>query len=351
MKSKKTKNHLFYFAFAAVIAIAVVNNLTRSKMTPLLVPNNSGVSKLETVDNILVGIFQDGHTALWDWSTLEQIEDFLAVSNRTVLLGSQHMVTVNNTGKKTMIQYSLPSGKKLNDMPVGRKDQDLWPRISPNKNDIVLIRRNPRDSKGNVLFELLLVDLVEELLSPLVVVTIQNEFEDVIEYVLDNQGIFYAVGSQSGQGRVVAVNMDTGKLAWDRVYENTEEFCSVVLSPDGQTVLAGNRNGILYKLDAENGDIAKPIQLLEEGETRPVTNDLSVLNLAFSPDGRFYVATIHPKVYILETATDRIVHQLAPADRLVSKVAFSPDNKFIATSDIRAGYPIKIWKFPEENKQ
>jgi WD40 repeat protein len=76
-----------------------------------------------------------------------------------------------------------------------------------------------------------------------------------------------------------------------------------------------------------------------------------VLNLAFSPDGRFYVATIHPKVYILETATDRIVHQLAPADRLVSKVAFSPDNKFIATSDIRAGYPIKIWKFPEENKQ
>ena len=92
----------------------------------------------------------------------------------------------------------------------------------------------------------------------------------------------------------------------------------------------------------------KKIQLLEDGETRPVTNDYSVLNLAFSPDGTYYVATINPKAYILRADSDEIIHTFSPADRLVSKIVFSPDNQFLATSDIRAGYPVKIWPMPEE---
>ncbi|MHC5083872.1 MAG: WD40 repeat domain-containing protein, partial [Planctomycetota bacterium] len=137
---------------------------------------------------------------------------------------------------------------------------------------------------------------------------------------------------------------------WDRVYEDTKEFCSVTVSPDSQYLLAGNRNGILYKIDSKTGDVIKQIHLLEEGEKRPITNDYSVLNLAFSPDGKFYVATINPPAYILKADSDSLVHKMTVADKLVSRIAFSPDSTMIATSDVRAGYPIKIWKLPENIK-
>jgi WD40 repeat protein len=72
------------------------------------------------------------------------------------------------------------------------------------------------------------------------------------------------------------------------------------------------------------------------------------LNLAFSPDGHYYVATINPKVYVLRIDSDTIVHTCSPADNLISKIAFSPDNRFCASSDIRASKPIKIWRLPEQ---
>ena len=92
--------------------------------------------------------------------------------------------------------------------------------------------------------------------------------------------------------------------------------------------------------------IIKKIQLLKDGETRAITNDTSVLNMAFSPDGKYFVTTIHPKAYFLKADSDEIFYTCSPADRLVSKIVFSPDNQSFATSDIRAGYAVKVWGMP-----
>ena len=177
---------------------------------------------------------------------------------------------------------------------------------------------------------------------------IQSEKDELIDYAVDAGENLYAVGSTDKIGRIAAVNLENGKILWDKTYDATDEFCSVMVAPDNVYLLAGNRNGILYKLDTKTGEILKEIVLLEEGETRPITNDYSVLNLAFSPDGKDYAATINPKAYLLKAGTDVIFHTSTPADKLVSKIAFSPDDQFFATSDIRQSYPIKIWKIPQD---
>ena len=347
---KKKKSPLFFVAVFVILAgIVMVQNLVRETGVQLSVPDNAGVSFLETVDSSLICVFQDGDVAAWNWNNLpEQQGGFSIQTDRVIVLNKNQMAAVNKQGKKLMSVYSLPSGQKQKEFSVGWDDQEVWPRVSFNKNVTVLILKNPADSAGKVIYEFLAVDIEMEVTGVPVSLNTQADSEDFVDYSVDENSILYAVGSKEEIGRVIAVDLEKGTILWDRTYDPALEFCSVMASPDNQHLLAGNRDGVLYKLNAKDGEIQKKIQLLEEGEVRQITNDYSVLNLAFSPDGRYYVATINPPAYILDAETDTVIHTFSPASKLVSKIVFSPDNRFFATSDIRASYPIKIWPMPEK---
>ena len=341
--NKKPSYKLFAVVFVLVMAVVIVNNIKRSNTMALIVPDNAGVLFLETVDDSLVCVFKGGQVASWNWGGLPQRRaEFSVQTDGVVLLGPGRLAAVSEAGKKVLSVYSLPSGQKTKDLTIGWDDQEVWPRISFDKNRVVLIRKNPVDSTGKILYEFLTLDIEKELLGVPVSLSIHSE-EDFIDYAVDGNGTLYAVGSKEKKGRVAAVDMENGSVLWDTTDDQTLEFCSVILSPDNQYLLAGNRDGILYKLNTQTGEIVKKIVLLEEGETRPITNDYSVLNLAFSPDGQYFVATINPPVYIIETASDAVVHKFTATNKLVSKIAFSPENGRLATSDIRQSYPVKIW--------
>lgn len=346
--NKKPPYKFFGLLFLFIVGVAVINSLKKSENVVLVVPDNAGVSVLETAADTLVCVFKGGQVASWDWDNLPQQQgDFNIRTDRVVVLDAGRFAAVSTLGKKLLSVYSLPAGEKTKDISVGWEDQEVWPRISFDKSRIALIRVNPADATGKVLYEFLNVDLEKELTGIPVSLGIQSKTDAFVDYAVDGSDTLYAVGSTDKTGRIAAVNLENGTALWDKTYEQMDEFCSVMVSPDNQFLLAGNRNGILFKLDAKTGEILKKIILLEEGETRPITNDYSVLNLAFSPDGQYYAATINPKAYLLKTNSDTIFHTSIPANKLVSKIAFSPDNQFFATSDIRQSYPIKIWEIPQ----
>jgi WD40 repeat protein len=354
MKNKKTNNKkskvIFIIGFLGLMLLVIVQNLLREEVTLLSVAKNAGVTALETVENSLVSVFQDGQVVFWDWSEVAQQKgNFKVISDRVVLLDTQSLAAVSTTGKKILTVYSLPDGQKEKDISVGWDDQDVRLRISPDKKTVALIRQNAPDSKGSILFEFVTLNIENERIGSAVPLSIQQANEDFVDYALGNDKVLYAVGSKENRGWIAAVDIDKGAILWDTVFTDSKEYCTCLVSPGSSILYAGSRDGILYKLKADTGELLKMIQLLEDGETRPITNDYSVLNLAFSPDGQYFVATINPTVYIFEADSDEIIHNWKPADRLVSKIAFSPDNRCVATSDVRAGYPVKIWPMPEEN--
>lgn len=349
MSKKNKSSWLFVLVFVVILGVMFVSTALKEKVLLLDVPDNAGVTVLETVGNSLVGVFQDGQVVAWDWNTsLQQRGNFKAVSDRVIMLDSQHLAAVSKEGKKALTLYSLPSGEKQKDIAIGWQDQDIWPRISSDKQTVALIRRNAPDSKNSVLYEFLTLNVDTERTGSPVPVSIQQDTEDFVDTAVGDNGVLYAVGSQKDTGRIMAVDLEKCVALWESFFEDAKEFCSVAVSPDSSFLYAGNRDGYLYKISAATGEVLKKIQLLQDGETRPVTNDYSVLNLAFSPDGEYFVATITPRAYILRVDSEKIIHAFSPADRLVSKITFSPDNRFLATSDIRAGYPVKIWPMPEE---
>jgi WD40 repeat protein len=352
IKSKRKKNHkktiFFLGVFVAMLSLTVINNLLEEKIQKLKVLDNMGVSFLETIENSLVCVFMDGQTVVWDLDTWKQTGNFQIDSNRAVMLDSQHIAVVTTTGKKRLTVYQFPTGQKQKELVAGRQGQQAWLSISPDKRVVGVIRRNQVNEQGQVLYEISTLDLEDEIFNPIVPLTLGQECEDFVHYAIDNNEVLYAVGHKAQVGSITALNMKTGRKSWENTYDGTKEFCHVAVAPDNTYLYAGNCDGVLYKLDTKTGQILKRIKLLEKGETRPITNDFSVLNLAFSENGEYFVATIHPKAYFLKTDSDEIFYLLYPANRLVSKIAFLPGNNFVATSDIRAGYPIKIWPLPQE---
>lgn len=348
MQKQKTPFKLFIAAFAAIAIIILIQNVFRQSTIVLPVPDNKGTSVLETAGQSLICIFQDGKTCVWDWSNLNTSKkEFHTGSDRAVLFSSEKMAAVATLGGKKLTIYSLPAGQEQNQLAVGWEDQDIWPRLSFDKKAAAIIRKNPTDSSGHVRYEFLSLNPDKDILGQPVPLLIDDQTETLADFSVNSNRVLYVIGNKSKTGRIAAMDLEKGDLLWDRVYENTAEFCSLMLSPDDQFLFAGNRDGILYKIKAVDGQTDKKIILLEPGEKRPITNDYSVLNLAFSADGRYYVASITPQAYILRADDDKVFHRWSPADKLVSKIAFSPDSQWIATSDIRAGYPIKIWKMPE----
>lgn len=345
MQKKNNSIKFFVAVFLAMAALIIYQNLSGSRMVTLQVQNNKGTSFLETGDNSLICVFQDGKVCRWDWNNLSAPGiQFDGASERAIILSPQQLAAVSLAGKKMLTVYSLISGEKQKEFTVGWEDQEVWPRISFNKKAAALIRKNPVDPSGQALYEFLTMDTGKEILGQPVSLSIPEKGESLVDFAITSDHVLCIVGARDKTGRVAAIDLKAGSILWDRVLENTEGFCSVIASPGDQYFLAGNDNGKLYKLDPSTGDIKKEIILLEPGEIRQITNDYSVLNPAFSPDGRYYVVTINPPAYILQADSDTIVQKFSPADKLVSKIAFSPDNQQVATSDIRASYPIKIWK-------
>ncbi|HOM76693.1 MAG TPA: WD40 repeat domain-containing protein [Anaerohalosphaeraceae bacterium] len=349
MKKQKSPVKLFAGVFAILIVVTILRHLLRPKSVQfsLDIRDNAGVALLETVGDSLVCVFSDGRTCIWDWNNLPSPKgDFRAVSCLAAVLDASRLAAVPEKGKKILTVYDLPAGRRQKELSVGWEDQSVFLRISPDKKVLLLMRKNPADSAGKILYEFAKLDIENELIGPAVTISISEKTDKIVDFAASSNQVIYAVGSKSQAGWVGAVDLHQGKIVQDIVYADTKEFCSAAVSPDGQYLLAGDRDGILYKIDAADLNILKKVNLLAPGETRPVTNDYSVLNLAFSNDGRYYVATINPKAYLLQTGSDTVFHWCTPTSNLTSKIAYSPDSRFFATSDIRASKPIRIWETP-----
>lgn len=347
METKKSNSgwKVFLAGFLVMIVLMAVSALRSKKGQALQVPNNKGMARMATLDGLLAAVFQNGQTCVWDWSGLDKpAHQFKVPSDRAVFLSGSRLGAIAKANSTLLSLYDLASGQKQRDIRVGSVADEVWPAVSPNGQTLLIVRRLTAPGNARYDYEFMILNLDDELLGIPTVISVSESDQSIVDFAVTDGGRALVAGIKNGQGRLLALDLDQGSVSWDRTYENTKEFCSVVLSADNAALYAGNRDGKLYKINPESGNVEKEIVLLQEGETRDVTNDVSVLNLSTDSQGQYVAATITPVSYIIDTRTDTLLHRWSSAHRLSSKIAFSPDNRYVATSDIRAGWPVDIWE-------
>ena len=343
MAVSKNKPYVFFFLAIVLVSFLMFAIEWRKRRVPsLVVAANKGIAELLTLDGRLVAVFQDGRTCVWDWNVPEiRQADFTAGSGRAVALDDGQLAVMGRAGDRRLLSiYRLDTGRRIKDITAGWEDQDIHLRNSHGLTAPTLMRRSTeREDITDV--EFVAVNLSAELLRPPVSVPTASQSQTLRDAAVSDTQIGYAAGSEGGRARRGALEMHTGRVLWDAVWDDCEELTTVAVSIDGQTVWCGDRAGNLLTIAAEDGQRLSKVSLLRPGETRAITNDYSVLNLVVSPDGRRLGCTIAPVAYAVDAATGNVTHRFG-GHKVVSKVAFSPDSRKLATSDLRADGTILI---------
>ena len=135
------------------------------------------------------------------------------------------------------------------------------------------------------------------------------------------------------QGTVDLWHARTGKRK--TIYKGYGYISSVVFSPDGKTIAAGNWENEVRLWHAVTGEELQTIRTRHKG---------GVLSLIYSPDGNT-IATgggyDDNTVHLLEPSTGNLKTTLKGHTDDVTSIVFSPDGKTIATGD-RVG-AVRLW--------
>jgi len=115
---------------------------------------------------------------------------------------------------------------------------------------------------------------------------------------------------------------------------------SVAFSPDGRYLLAGTG------YDVHHNTIPGQIHLFDVDSYELIrTYDLSasfanasILRIAFSGDGRWFIAADHDNIFIFDTASGAILQHIQHAGGELGGIAISPDNTQIAVGKIKIAH-------------
>ena len=101
-----------------------------------------------------------------------------------------------------------------------------------------------------------------------------------------------------------------------------EYYNCFAVSPDGNTVACNSINGIIHSFDTTTGELQKKVQL---------HTYRSVRRIAYSPDGKTFVAADHNSATLFEVDTGREIYRSKEHQAAGNCVAISPDSSIIAS--------------------
>jgi WD40 repeat protein len=142
----------------------------------------------------------------------------------------------------------------------------------------------------------------------------------------------------SRDGRRIVSGSDDGTVkVWDGGKARTLKghkgsVRSVAISPNGQRIVSGSYDGTLKVWDAETGR--------ELGTL--LASPLPVASVAFSADGKRIVSEYDASAKVWDGSTGKMLFALKGGHEMaVTSVAFSPDDKHIATGSF--DWSVKVW--------
>ncbi len=340
---------LFFVAALAIIAtVTLVANLRSPVAEELHFRLNNGVANLSTCDDRLMAVCNDSKIYLWDWWSLSKSPQAAqADCDQAVLLAGDVLLSVARGNPKAVVLTGLDDSKKHREIDLRPGNSRAVLAVSRNRNlaAIVLSRTDPTEPPTQ-LYEVLGVDAEGQTTDTIVSIDAPQRSR-VKKATMSDDGAFIAMaGYHDKHGWLVVIDYRQGRLVWNKELSDMPEMQSCAFSVDGRILYARGSDSTLLKIDTESGQILA--RLLPVKENRSTLRVQAVQTTTTSPDGRFVAATIGNCVYVWDCRNDKLVCSGGSGHKVISGIAFSPDSRYIATSDMRQGGTIKIWRVPKK---
>jgi outer membrane protein assembly factor BamB len=337
MKKNKTKTSYWFFGVAFILLFLFVlsSNLMKQSRQVIQLPGNHGLPQLRTQGKLLIAYELSDEFHMFDWEHLQDgYQTRSAKGKKAVWLQTHGVVSLTSAGS-ILVEKEQPG--QLSAIPLHVQGSNGF-LVAGESENVVLIQEFLTDQKKNYTFYH--VDLNKEIIREIETVSGDKEFSIQAVVVSDLSQVVYAAGVKDGQGYLTAINMPDQCILWEQSNPDETKYYSLV-SDDKQGFLwVGTHEGTVLKIDSATGEI-KDRKLLVP-VPRPNTNNQFISTLAINPQGTLLAASCDPVVYLIDAAIMAVHKEIIISHKIVAGLAFSPDGKSLATSDLRASGVIQI---------
>jgi len=343
MSNQKTKKKsavpFFLLCFLAIVIVMFIANRKSVLVKEIKLPFNNGIINLSTSRNFLVAAGLDNKIYVCEWDNLSKEPQVgFTKSPQVILLDNDFVVSIQKN-PKAVVAVSLKESKKLKEISLTSDKIPQYLAANPQNNTVVVLLTETYEQQPIVThYELLSIELETKRVSTIAIEKLNDGKLQAL--AVSNNGDFAAiVGEKNKLGWMALIKLKQKQKLWEKTLPDSTPFLSVAFSPENEFIYAGDSSSTLYKLDYSGKviDYLRP-PAAKKQSTAPVQN------IAISSDGRFVAANFADYVNVWERESGKNIFSRHSGHKITSGVALSPDGQFLATSDVRQGGTIRIWR-------
>jgi WD40 repeat protein len=349
MNELKKKRHpilLFTGVFIVIIALTLIAHWQSALVRKVQFPLNNGVAYLYTRGNSLAAACHDDTLYVWDWRDLKAKPKIVEVqSDQAYVLESGLVASVRRTDPHTVAVTDLDNGKVNKKIPIMGENKRAYLVANRSSQVVVLTLVKAEDEVTSRGQEVILIDCDTGLVRPIAKL-VEEGADRLMGAAISDDGWFVVLtGEKDSQGWAAMVDIKENRVAWVEQLPDLQKVRNAVFSTDGKVIYIRGTDSTVQIIDSPTGKVLK--RLLPIKENKSTADDQHVQTLATSNDGRFMAASISGAVCVWDCTTERLIFSQWSGHKLVSGIAFSPDSRYLATSDTRQGGVINIWRIPK----
>jgi WD40 repeat protein len=340
-KNKNKSPLIFFLISLALIVIIMFNAKHKSILkNEIRMPFNNGISNITTHKNLLIAVSLDNKIYVCDWNNLsKEPQSGLVQSGQAALLKEDFVISLQKK-PNAIVATNLKGDKKFKEIFLETSKTPTFLETNSQGNTIAVLLADSQQQPVQIYYELNTIELEAERVNQ-----IANEKTDATKLyamAISNNGQLVAiVGDKNGQGWIEVFNVKQKQKLLETTLPQSTPFLSVAFAKDDKTIFTGGRDSTLYKIKTDGELLTRLIPPNTEAD-----NTQPVQHIAVSSDGRLVAANAGDFVNIWEIESGKNIFSRHPGHKITSGVVFSPDGRLLATSDLRQGETIKIWRIP-----
>jgi WD40 repeat protein len=341
----KNKSSVFFvvIVFAAVVIIMFVARMRSGNMQAIAVPLNNGIVGLLTYNNLLGAVSNDNKMYVFEWSNMSKKPLEIAVeSSEVVFAAPDTVLSVKQINPNRLVMSGFDANGVNKNIPLSLTSKTAILSSNRDGNKIILLLE--RGGEEHVMYELCEVGNNTGQIQS--VVTVPAEHGKVKNIIVSDDGRYAAaVGEKKEHGWLFAVDIKDKKILWQKELPDLKKLFKGVFSKDGEIVYLRGSDSMLTLVKTSSGEIIDRWMPTKESTYTYKTQQTQAV--VISNDGGLVAAVVGGSIFTWDTKTRKKYDITGTGHKVLSSITFSPDAKFIATSDMRQSGDIKIVHVPQ----
>ncbi len=346
-KTKRSPVLFFLVAFAALGIVMIVVNRQSALEQELRFPFNNGIASLSTCTNLLVAAGLDDTIYVWDWNNLSaKPASSETQSHYALLLGPDKVISLRQRGLKAVVISNFSDGHQLKLLPIDSQGEVSHLTVSRQRTVAAFVVKKPTtDGDSAKVYELLSFTPDAQKIEKVIEFKTSRPNDQLADLALSDDGkLAVVVGQKDNRAWIALADISEKRVVREADMPQPRLFHDSALSPDGRLIYVRGSDSTVYAFEVASGRVASRFAAFKDSSSE--VESTSVQQVTVSPDGKLIAAIVSTYLCVWDSISGQKLLLRTPGHKIESGLAFSPDGRFVATSDMRQGGTIKIWRCP-----